>query len=203
MMKKYCFIACALLVACAGPAGAALTVIPFTDLPPGQFPVYTEGLVSFTAVGGGNLQGVATPNGTQGITSVGSIDPVFFPAMRADIQGGASFVSIDLGKFTWGGEQIFLEIYGPANNLLGDATGMLTPPPSGGMQNLFLFAPSDTCISYAIFGAVSPTGSSVSADNFAFEPCPVCPNVIPAPGAILLGTIGAGLVGHLRRRRAL
>jgi hypothetical protein len=194
---------CALLVACAGPAGAAVTVIPFTGLPPGQFPVYTEGLVSFTAVGGGNLQAVGTPNGTQGITGVGTGNPLQYPALRADIQGGASFVSVDLGKFTWGGEQIFLEIYGAGNNLLGDTTSLLTPPPSGGMRNLDLFAPTGTCISYAIFGAVSPIGSSVSADNFAFEPCLVCPNVIPAPGAILLGTIGAGLVGHLRRRRTL
>ena len=70
------------------------------------------------------------------------------------------------------------------------------------MMTLSLSAPR---VAYAIFGSRNSeidNGSSVPADNFIFCPCPT-PSVVPAPGAILLGAIGAGLIGALRRRRTL
>jgi len=50
-------------------------------------------------------------------------------------------------------------------------------------------------IGYVYFNSIADS-SGADIDNLAFTQ-------IPAPGAILLGSIGAGLVGWLRRRRTL
>jgi hypothetical protein len=95
-------------------------------------------------------------------------------------------------------ETVFLEVFDASGQSVGFASEDI-PADRVHMTTLSLSAP---CISYAIFGARNSTlgnGSSVPADNFTFGDC-AC---IPAPGAVLLGGIGAVLVGHLRRRRAL
>ncbi len=179
---------CAVMALCASPVMAAIT-IDFEGQT-GDYPSYTIGDVTFSAVGGGNVSfGDITPNSTVGIINWNSPHQ----ELRADIACGATFVAVDIGDYDQDSDLLFLEIYDSSDTLLG-YTDLLIAPEFVGMETLSLSASN---IAYAIFGArQAVNGSSVYADNFTFAP-------VPAPGAILLGGIGVGLVGWFRRRQTL
>ena len=85
---------------------------------------------------------------------------------------------------------LFLDVYDSWDNLLGSDTAVHAAGASG-MMNLSV----DTAlggIAYAIFGGNGPLGNTVYADNFTY---------IPVPGALLLGSLGMGLVPLIRRRK--
>ncbi len=201
-MKKLLWIGGVItyLVVWVSPAGALPTVIDFGAFPATPQSTWTSDGVTFTPVGDGEIQKVAVGNPGPAIT--GTLVSGLFPTLRAEIAGGATFVSVDLGASASSGQTLFLQAYNAGGTLLDSAGGSLAAS-GADVETLSLNAPSGECIAYTVFGAVSDIGSSVFADNFTFEPCPVCPGVIPAPGALLLSMLGTGLIGHLRRRGTL
>jgi hypothetical protein len=182
----------AVLFVAANPALANIT-IDFEDFPDGPFAAHVKSGVAFTASGGGGqIYRTTAPNGTESIIDFSSPTQ---KELRADITVGATFVSVDLGDYGDDSDKLFLEIFQASGTSLG-YTDLTIASDFTGMETLSLT--SVKRIAYAVFGARSPAvgGSSVHADNFEFTP-------IPAPGAILLGSIGVALVGWLRMQKGL
>lgn len=189
-MKKRIFIGVLGLALISVTQALGSITIDFESFPAGPFATYTEQGVTFSASGGGGsiLTGT-TPNGTFGLLDNNTPRK----ELRADISSGTTFVSVDLGDYDADSDRLFLEVFDTGNNSLG-YTDLVISSDFVGMQTLSLSALN---IAYAVFGARDAVnGSSVYADNFTFES-------VPAPGAILLGSIGIGLVSWLRRRRTL
>lgn len=182
----------------AGPgiAGASV-VIDFESAPVGTFLSYTESGVTFTATDGQLIQAPFGPNGTRALLGVDS-NP--YSTIRADISGGATSVAIDLGDFNADPDTIFLEIYDSSNTLIGSTSAFLDASFTG-MQTLSL---SGSGIAYAIFGSTDPSlnGSSIYADNFAFEPAVA--SSVPEPSTLALAGLAGlgGLVAVARRRKS-
>jgi len=81
-----------------------------------------------------------------------------------------------------------IDVYGPAMNPLVSLSNTTT---GVNVTNISGMGP----VGYIYFNSIGD-GAGADIDNLGFSP-------IPAPGAIVLGGIGVGLIGWLRRRRTL
>ena len=181
---------------------AAPTVINFEGRPDGEVvgANYLGTIVSFSQTDGRTIyvdpysEGIPGPvfDGEQMARS----DPFFGPgSFRADFDSPVNMVSVVLGDFNADYDDLFLMAYDAGGTFLNGYTDQLQANVSGG-YTLTVVSPE---IQYVLFGSTGQYNNSVYFDVFTFD----AGVTVPAPAALVLASLGAGLVGWLRGRRTL
>jgi hypothetical protein len=200
MMKRFMMM-CAIVIAVAGLAGAAPTTLITFD----EFPLGTLIDTEYAPLGVVFLPGDVTPSLPQ-ISMNGAMpdQPVLrptgealpgYPTVGYIFQGDfwmqfttpATEVQFDSGWWDTLGTGV-INVYNPAMNPLASLTNTVT-----GVDTISISGLGP--VGYIYFNSIAD-GAGADIDNLGFSP-------IPAPGAIVLGSIGVGLIGWLRRRRTL
>lgn len=193
-MKKMIMI-CVILIGVAGLAGAAPTYKITFD----EFPLGTLIDTQYAPLGVVFLPGDVTPRLPQ-ISMNGAMpdQPILRPTGEPDlyeyqgdfyIQFPSPVVDVQFDSGYWDtiGTGI-IDVYGPYGNLLASLSNT-----TAGVNTTDLSALGKIGMIY--FNSVGD-GAGADFDNLSFSP-------VPAPGAIVLGGIGVGLISWLRRRRTL
>jgi len=187
---------CAIIIGVAGLASAAPTTLITFD----EFPVGTVISNQYAPLGVIFLIGDITPRLPQ-ISMNGAMptQPILRPTGEPDyyyifqgdfwIQFTTPAIEVQFDSGCWDGVGVgVINVYNPGGSLIASLTNTTT---GVNVTNLTGIGP----IGKIYFNSIGD-GAGADIDNLAFSP-------IPAPGAILLGSIGLGVVSWLRRRRTL
>lgn len=201
-MKKLVAICILLVLMSTGAANAAVTLLTFDELPiqPVDGLSYMGITFGFTVdgnpstdaiyngIGPGTLTYLQDPSlegTTAGILTLDFADPVY------QLEFGVALNSYNAVTMAYA-----VRLYDPSYQLI-DAYFNNTSPLVLWSEGLFTY--SGTQVSRAIIGFNEQAANRFALDNLTINP----ENSIPAPGALLLGSIGLGFVNWLRRRRTL
>ncbi len=200
-MKKLVTICILLVLMSTGAANAAFT-LTFDELPTQPVDGLSYMGITFGFYVGGSPSTDAIYNGTGPGTLTYLQDPTLegttagiltldFATPTDQLQFGVA-----LNSYYAATPGYVVRLYNPLYGLLGVYSGNTSP--------LILwsegqFTYSGTPVSRAVIGFNEQAASRFALDNLTINPV----SAVPAPGAILLSSIGLGLVNWLRRRRTL
>lgn len=199
---KRSIMMCAIVIAVAGLASAAPTTLITFD----EFPVGTIIDTDYVGLGVVFLSGDVTGRQPQ-IADDGFMpgSPVLRPTGEPDyylyqgdfyIQFPSPVVDVQFISGYWDGVGTgVIEVYDPYGNLLAGLSNTTI-----GVNTTDLSALGT--IGKIYFNSIGD-GAGADIDNLGFSVSDFNSIPIPAPGSILLGGIGLGLIGWLRRRRTL
>jgi len=193
-MKKL-IVMCAILIGVAGLAGAAPTTLITFD----EFPVGTMISNQYAALGVVFLPGNLTQRLPQiDVDGAMPTTPVLRPTGEPDyytyegdfwMQFTTPVVEVQFDSGYWDGVgNGSIYVYDPGWGYINSFSNTIT-----GVETISLSGLGP--IGYVYFNSIGD-GAGADIDNLGFTQ-------IPAPGAILLGSIGVGLVSWLRRRKTL
>jgi len=197
-MKKLVAICMLLVLMSTGAANAAFT-LTFDELPTQPVDGLSYMGITFGFKVGGSPSTDATYNGIGPGTLTYLQDPTLegttagiltldFATPTDQLQFGVA-----LNSYYAATPGYVVRLYDPSYALIGVYSGNTSPLV---LWSEGQFTYSGTQVSRAAIGFNKQAGSRFALDNLTINP-------IPAPGAILLSSIGLGLVNWLRRRRTL
>lgn len=198
MMKKLITICILLVLMSAGAANAAFT-LTFDELPTQQIDGLSYSGITFgfkvggspstdaiyNGIGPGNLTYLQDPS-LEGTTA--GILTLDFSTPTDQLEFGVALNSYNAVSTAY-----VVKLYDSSYTPIGTFTGNTSPLV---LWSEGLFTYSGTRVRRAVIGFNDQAAGRFALDNLTINP-------IPAPGAVLLGSFGLGLVNWLRRRRTL